>query len=476
LRSRRTWGCGDFSSLASLVAWAAQRGASVLGTLPLLSAPIGRTIEASPYAPDSRCAWNEVYVDAEREPEFRRLERRMRIAARARGRALDAAERIPWEEVFALKREVLAAMYERFRRSEGSRRRPLERFLAERPMVRAYAAFRERAESRARVCRSGPVRPMPEGYHAFAQWLADRQLRRVRRRADRLGVRLYFDLPLGVHPDGFDARRTPAVWLRGASVGAPPDAFHPGGQSWGLPPPHPGGLRATGYAPVREALRHHFGAAPLLRVDHAMGLHRLFWVPPGLSAADGVYVRYPADEQYAVYGLEADLGGGSYVGEDLGTVSSEVRPAMRRNGWLGSYVYQLEWEVAAERPLRRAPARCLASLNTHDLPPFAAFWERQRDPRTRSRATPRRVRDADTPGEALRRAFSILARGPARIALVNLEDLWDETRPQNVPGTGSELANFSRRCARGLEEIARDPDIAERLTHVARWRPKVSSG
>jgi 4-alpha-glucanotransferase len=289
-------------------------------------------------------------------------------------------------------------------------------------------------------------------YHLYAQWLMDAQLRGLSGRLRDQGVALYLDLPIGSHPEGFDAWRHQPLYAATCNVGAPPDGFFAGGQDWGFRPMLPGDLRRARYAPLIESLRHHMAVAGVLRIDHIMGLHRLFWVPRGLGAREGVYVRYPARELYAVLCLESHRHGVPIVGEDLGTVPVVVRREMARHGLSGMYVVQTELRDSGP-PLRRPPVRSVASLNTHDMPTFAAFWD----------AAPSRARkqlglvagcQAATNPAAMAAALNRwLASSGAAAVLVNPDDLWGEFEPQNVPGTSVERPNWRRRLRYSIEEL-----------------------
>jgi 4-alpha-glucanotransferase len=375
--------------------------------------------------------------------------------------------------------------------------------------VQDYARFRAAAEHFAGPWQRWPVgarnrrltarvaEPDAVDRHVYIQWLAEEQLERAASRG-RTGEGLYLDLPLGVHESGYDTWRHREEFALGASGGAPPDMFFTKGQDWGFPPLHPRGIREGrhGYfiAAVRNLLRH----AGALRIDHVMGLHRLFWVPRGMDAREGMYVRYPAEELYAILTLEAHRAGALVVGEDLGTVPRYVRRAMERHGVLRSYVLELE-TLDPERPLPEPPELSLATLGTHDMPPFAAFIEgldvddrvdqgllnadqtnteraaRERQRRALAAALrERRLLRGPSPGAAAGpltdAGHRYLATSPARMAVVNLEDLWGETEPQNRPGTGAEQPNWRRKASRSLEQLRDDPEVVDRLREVDRAR------
>jgi 4-alpha-glucanotransferase len=269
--------------------------------------------------------------------------------------------------------------------------------------------------------------------------------------------------------------------------------FFTKGQEWGFPPMHPDGAREGGYGYFRASVAHLLRHAGALRVDHVMGLHRMYWVPPGLDARSGVYVRYRPEELYAILALESHRAGAAIVGEDLGTVPPYVRAAMARHGVLRSYVLQLE--VLAKGGLRDAPRASLASLNTHDMPPFRAFWDgmdiedrvarglldvREARAELRERARQRRVLSDALAGRRLLRgrgpkavalaATRFLAQGPSALMVVAVEDLWGETEPQNRPGTGADQPNWRRKAERRTSSLRSDRAIAGTLEEVDRLR------
>jgi 4-alpha-glucanotransferase len=521
LHSSRSWGVGDLSDLGDLMEWAAGLGAGFVATLPLSAAFLRPPlVEPSPYAPVSRLFWNELYVDPADAAEFERsAEARALVASagfRREIRRLRTSPAIPYERGMALKRRVLEVTAREAFGADGRPRGGLRAFVDENDRAEDYARFRaacERhgrwwgewpaAERRGRLPAEGGNRAAYRA-HLFAQWLAERQLSALSARSRAGGTGLYADLPLGVHPAGYDVWREREAFALDASVGAPPDPFFPQGQDWGFPPLHPNRIRRQGYRYVREYLATACRHATAVRVDHVMGLHRQFWIPRGLSAEEGVYVRYPLEELYAVLTLEAHRGGTAVVGEDLGTVPGEVRAAMGRHGLLRSHVVELELRPDPRAALPRPPRNAAASVNTHDLPMFAAFWGGQdidlwrargwltKEDAVRARSDRYRLREAliafllagrwIEPGAppsarvALLGVLRHLAAGPARMVVVNLEDLWGETRPQNVPGTGGELPNWRRRAEHPLESFRRMRRVVGTLEEVVRLRRERPEG
>lgn len=503
--SSRSWGLGDFTDLSELASWTASLGASYLGTLPLFASYLEEPFAAGPYAPVSRLFWNEVFLDVERSPEFERspAAREAADGARAEIERLRADRLVDYPASSRIKRRVIDALAGTL--FDGSPRlEAFQAYLREHPDLDGYAAFRAETERQGRewMAWSGPVEPKADHAdprwraHAYSQWLADEQLGAIR---DVAG--LYLDLPLGVHPGGYDAWRYREQFAAGVSAGAPPDTFFTRGQDWGAPPLRPDRIGDDGYAYVRACVRTLMRHAAVVRIDHLMGFHRIFWVPAGFSAAEGTYVRYPTEQLYAIVALESHRAGVPVVGEDLGTVAPDVRPAMARHRIHRSYVVQEEVRADVDRPLKPAPAAALATINTHDMPTFTSFWtgadidERIREGLLEApdgeRETKRRaaLRDAlvgllrrrglvetgvdPATGDVLTATLRLLAGMPPTMLLVPLEELWLEPEPQNVPGTAAERPNWRRKARYTIEEIRTMPGVVNVLRDIdaRRHRP-----
>lgn len=499
LRTAEDWGVGDYPALARLARWIGQAGGDVVGTLPLYPTFIERFAPPSPYLPVTRLGWSELYIDPTAEPELAAAPEAADLVASAAFRQELARHRrsslVDYPAAMDRRRRVLEPMARALFAGRSARRDQLARFAGARPELVAYARFRSAAETGTaqEARRRHPGAPsglddLDEGarYHLYVQWVADRQL------AEAAG-RLYLDLPVGVHPDGFDPWWEPEAFAPGVEGGAPPDTFFGGGQRWGFRPLHPRAIREAGYRYPIACLRHVMRHAAVLRIDHVMSLHRLFWVPDGFDVADGVYVGYRAEELRAVVALEAYRSATVVVGEDLGTVPEEVRTAMAQDHMLRSWV--LQFAASPDDPVPDPPELAMASLGTHDLPRFAAFWEGsdldERDARggmaavlSGTSASERQRRQgwrravnarlaaswepgADAGSVGLVRTFlRHLAAGPARQVLVDLEDLWGERRPQNRPGTGVEALNWQHRAAKTLEAMVADRELVAILRDV----------
>lgn len=510
LRTEDDRGVGSFSDLAALGAWIGTAGGSMVGTLPLFPMFLEPPIDPSPYLPVTRFGVNELYVDPTTLPELAASPEALRLLdgeLRSRAGGAHRSRMVDYESASSRQRQILDAMAATLFASPSPRRRSLEAFTAARPDVVAYARFRAAGEMLGRDWHAWPdagpgrVPDLPGSerafrYHLYAQWAAEEQLARV-----AASTPLYADLPVGVHPLGADTFFDAEAFTPGVHGGAPPDPFFEGGQDWAFPPLHPERIRDQEYDYVVRSLRHSFSHASYLRIDHVMGLERLYWIPEGSDARHGVYVSYRAEELHAIVALEAHRAGAVVVGEDLGTVPPTVRRRMADDGMLRSWV--LEFQTSPDDPLPPAPADCLASWATHDLPRFRAYWSgedldtqegegrlgagdgaRARSERERWRRSVLAATDGvatlgagdgaatlDT-GDgvaataAYRNCLGHLAGSDAALVLVELEDLWGERVPQNEPGTGTERPNWRLRAARTLTEMRTDPEIAQALAEL----------
>ena len=507
LQSERSLGVGDYTDLGDLHEWSASCGASVVGTLPLLASYLDDPCESSPYVPVSRLAWNELYLDVEAIPELAECERARSVLDDPDGRALSARLRnmplVDHRTEMALRRRVIEPMVAQIFERGGARRQALEAFAVARPEIVDYARFRAAEQhfgtlwdrwpepAKSGTLAAGDIVDATFRYHLFVQFCCHEQLTALRKRCDGL----YLDLPVGVHGLGFDTWRHRDQFVHGLATGAPPDLLFAGGQNWAFPPLHPETTRAAGHAYTIAMVQNHLRYAKVLRIDHVMGLHRLYVIPQGASAKDGIYLSYPHDDLYAIFSIESHRSGTWLVGEDLGTVPGEVHNAMREHGVLGMHV--VEYAARAEgEALPIAGRDQIASVNTHDMPTFAAYWSGSDiddrvalgwiDERTAASAHRERARlrgnlraqwgtrsplapDADA-AEAFAACLTELGESNAPIVLVALDDLWGELEPHNVPGTWLERPNWRRRARHDLDTIARLPEPRRLLERLAAAR------
>jgi len=523
LLSGRSWGMGDLGDLAELTAWAGRAlGAGFVQVNPLHAAVLGTPTDPSPYRPSSRRFPDPVHLRVEDIPEYAHLapeaaERARALveqAARLRDSVLHKAALIDRDAVWELKRQALELVHE-VPLGPGRRAAYCDFLAAEGEALEDHATWcafaekygpewtrwprglrdprsvetaRERGELMDRV-----------DFHSRLAWLTDAQLATAQRTARDAGmpIGLVHDLAVGVHPSGADAWAQQKHFAAGMSVGAPPDAFNSLGQDWGLPPWRPDRLAASGYAPFRRLLRALFRYTGALRIDHVMGLFRLWWVPQGGPPTEGTYVRYDADAMLAVLLLEAHRADALVIGEDLGTVEPGVRETLHARGVLGTSVlwFERDWEGGG-RPLPPESWRadCVATATTHDLPSTAARLTGEHVELrhrlgllTRSLAEERAEAAAEA-GEWLallsrmgllrgaggtaageeteiQAVHRFLLRTPARMIGVWLPDTVGDRRPQNLPGTWDQYPNWRLPIAdtearpMTLEDLAASPRL-----------------
>jgi len=498
LRTNHDWGVGSYRDLATLGEWAKSHGASMMGALPLYPTYLDRPVDPSPYRPVSRLAYNEIYISPETLPEFEQSDHARDVANSpeflASVAATRTAARVDYEEVAILRRRVLEPMAEILLQQSSRRRHEFDLFLAEHPELLAYSEFRAAVEREGRrdvspsleASNSSLGRDPIAHYHAYCQWVAAQQLNQASH-----ALPLYADIPVGVHPEGFDPFWSPNSFLPGVSGGAPPDLFFSEGQNWSFSPLHPKKIRDDRYSYLRAVFARAFRHASYVRIDHVMGLQRLYVIPEGNDATHGAYLSYHADEFHALVSLEAYRAGASVVGEDLGTLPDGVHERMARDGMLRSWVF--EFKSKSSDPLPSPRRDVLASLATHDTPRFSSFlWghdidEAEKlghlsatdaDARRAERALYREalfgalkipvLGELQLTEAALEGCLAHISASEALLVIVDLEELMGESEPQNRPGTSD--GNWRQRAALTLEEIRAAPWINGELDRINQLR------
>jgi len=504
--SARNWGIGDFTDLAGLIELAHHLGADGVGLNPLHALFDDRPGDCSPYSPNSRLFLNALYVDPEEIPEFR-LDAATRDAL-AQTRAGDVVDYVA---VAALKWRALRSAFDAFRRDATvGRRRDFEQFCADRaPSLARFACFevlrhkfkqpwwewpepwRQPDDAGCAELRKGAEAVEIE-FVEFLQWTADRQLAAARNRADRLGMKvgLYLDVAVGVQSDGFDAWNEQTAISRLLGVGAPPDPLNTAGQAWGLAGFNATGLELKSFEPYREMLRAAMRHAGAIRLDHVLGLKRLYLVPQGFSAADGVYVQMPFEALLAATAQESAANRCVVIGEDLGTVPEGFREQIADWG-IWSYLVMM-FEREDDGPFKgidRYMSNALVTFNTHDLSTYAG-WRSFGDLKTKRALgiDPGESDDARWHAlamldEVLRRhgivrndlpsVVNFLARTKSRMLAVALEDLLGVVDQPNIPGTVNEHLNWRRRLPVPLEQVTKKIDVAA-LKAATRERSRAS--
>jgi 4-alpha-glucanotransferase len=528
LRSARDWGIGDFTDLALLCRRAAPLGAAAIGINPLHALFAAEPRHFSPYSPSTRAWLNYLYIDVTAVPGFAEDSAAQALAPQAAIVAARDAELVDYAAVAALKRPVLEALFERFRLRDLAAGSALAAdFRAfQRDGGDALASFAVFEALHEHFAREGapfswqqwpaPLRDPRSAataefarahaervaFFAFLQWQADRQLAQAAAagRASGLAIGLYCDLAVGVNPHGAEAWADQQLVVPGAAIGAPPDLLSRAGQNWGLAPINPLALRRRGFAPLIAALRANMRHAGVLRIDHVMGLRRLYWIPDGNPATHGTYVDYPLRDLLRLVALESCRQGCAVIGEDLGTVPDGFRETMQAANVLSYRIFAFERrDDGSFIPPGEYPALAAASAATHDLATLKGFWlgrdiawrlqlgvypdtaiergeasERDRDRRLLLEALAREGLIAPEQfeyflsakgepayshelGEAI---LAYLARARARLALVQIEDVAGEHEQANLPGTDDTHPNWRRRLSARLEDLLAGPDMA----------------
>ncbi len=533
LSSDRNWGCGDFTDLGRIVEWAGKGlGAGVIGLNPLHALRNTAPYHISPYAPFSRLYLNELYIDLERLPEFYGSEEAQQQfhapEFQAQLQALRGSRQVDYDAISTAKRTMLDLAYRKFLTDAYNGEEPnlqpktarawlLERFIqSEGAPLELYATFQALEEERRLIQSKSatwhdwpkqfltPGQPVREyarrhrkriRFFQYIQWVASEQLNEIQRTAEQLAmpIGLYHDLALGADRNGAEAWVYQSVLALGADCGAPPDAFAPEGQNWGLPPINPHALRASGYEMMIQLLRNNFRSGGAIRLDHVMAFCRLFWIPRGRPASEGTYVQYPFDDLLAIVALESTRSKTLVIGEDLGTVPDWVREQLAKARVLSYRVFYFErggdgaWKSPGDYP-----AQSLAVVTTHDLPTLTGFWSGEdlqvraglgafTDDAARRQALDERQRDKGGILSALKREGLLpngvtedlatapamttdlcqaihlyLARTPSCLVLANLEDGLGELSQTNLPGTVDSHPNWTRKYAVRVDEILCD--------------------
>jgi 4-alpha-glucanotransferase len=475
-RSRSSWGIGDLGDLARVCRWSAGQGAGLVAINPLHAPGPAPPQAASPYYPSSRRYRSPLYLRIEDVPGAERLGPELEGLAQA-GRALNDDRRIDRDRVWELKVDALSRCFRFFAGDAG-----FDAYMArEGQSLTSFATYCAIAEVHGNGWRSWPQElQRPESsavgafaadqvervsFHAWLQWLLDDQV------ANAATVPLVKDLAVGFDPGGADAWAWQDLLALDMRIGAPPDEFNNQGQDWGLPPFVPWKLRASGYEPIIETVRASLRHAGGLRVDHVMGLFRLFWIPLEGGPGAGTYVRYPAAELLDILALESHRAGAFVVGEDLGTVEDSVRAELAERAILS---YRLLW--FEDGPIEDFPHQALAAVSTHDLPTIAGMWtgadladqheiglapsEDGQEQLRRRLAQAAGVGDGAAVHEVTEGAYRALARAPSRVLLATLDDALGVRERPNMPGTTDQWPNWSLALPASLEEIEGDPGVA----------------
>lgn len=494
VRSDRNWGIGDFTDLAGLVRLARQLGADGVGLNPLHVLFDNHPADCSPYSPNSRLFLNPLYIDVEAIPEFSAdlVPDAATTAARLR-----EGDRVPYADMAALKWLGLRAAFDSFVTTASStRRKEFDAFRAARaPLLSRFACFevlrhrftgpwwewppewRQPDATKCAELRNGSEKREVE-FVEFVQWIADSQLHAAKQLAGQLGMRvgLYLDVAVGVQSNGFDAWNEQMAISRHLAVGAPPDVLNTVGQDWGLAGFNAGGLEAQSFVPFADMLAASMRHAGAIRLDHVLGLKRLYLVPRGFKPDNGAYVQMPFEALLGAVARESAAHQCIVIGEDLGTVPEGFRETMQDFGIWSYLVMMFERDDAGHfRNIDHYRPNALVTLNTHDLCTYAG-WRSFSDLKMKRSlgldpgeddqarwdalgALDEILRQNGIQANDLCSVLTFLSRTPSRLLAVSLEDLLGVIDQPNIPGTIDEHPNWRQRLPVALDKIAAKIDL-----------------
>ena len=531
IRSKRNWGIGDFTDLQNIVRWGAMLKCDCMGINPLHAIPNSRPYGISPYSPLSRLYKNFAYIDLEKVPEIAKSEeiKKYMESGKFRKELNDArrSEFIDYDKVAALKLDMLRQAFDIFLEKHLARNtdrgKDFREYIAEEgPALDSFALFMSLWEHMKKTERVYTWQEWPEEYrrktgtavrafkkthekemvfYQYLQWLIDRQLREIAAEAEDFGMRtgLYNDLAVGSVGGGSDAWNYQDVVASDACLGAPPDDFNINGQKWGFPPFIPEKLKETGYELFIQTMRKNMKYGGALRIDHALGLFRLFWIPAEMDPKEGAYVACLAEDLIRIIALESVLNKTVIIAEDLGTIGENARETLQKFRMLSYRLFYFERNYPDPSFLapEKYPELALCAVTTHDLPTLYGYWserdievkkqlnmftdnsqwqqqvcERKRDKRliisalhSNGLLPAARPFDPDLlPGmtpELCLAVYQYLSRTPCKMLLVSLDDIIGTHNQQNLPGTVDEHPNWKQKTPLLLEEMIKDKRFAD---------------
>lgn len=530
LTSGRNWGIGDFEDLAQAAVRLAKLGADFIGVSPLHALFIAEPSRISPYSPSSRSFLNPLLIAPDSVPGFADLERPELDANRqdAKRRALRETELIDYEGVAALKVPILEELFAHFLKT-GDSQDAFENYRYERgAALETHALFEALSEHMVAHGHSAAWSTWPEAYrvvkniavrdfaraakmriafHAWLQWTAETQVADAQARARAAGMRigLYLDLAVGISPDGSASWQNGTAIAPHARIGCPPDPFSALGQDWGLVPFSPIGLEQEHLEPFRSVLRANMQHAGALRIDHAMGLERLYWIPDGNTAKDGAYVAYPFRELLESVSEESWSSETIVIGEDLGTVPPGFSDTMVRAGLLSYQVFYFSEREGTFMPPHAYRREAMVCASTHDLPTLKGWWtsndinwrvacgrateteaviQRQNRVADRKRMldalmgagaldpSPDYAKANEMPDAVILAIHRFLAATPCRLFAVQIDDALGVREQANLPGTIDEHPNWRRKIAQPIEALSDQPLFGAVAQAIASERPR----
>ena len=519
LRSHNDWGIGDFTNLRSLIEWAGNMGAAAIGVNPLHALFLDSPQDASPYSPNSQLFLNPLYLDVTAIADFAESAEARGLASPDLMRMTRVGEIVDYPNVAAAKLVVLERLYAHFRAAHGNkgdaRRELWRKFVAEGGRdLRRFATFQMLSERfgthewsawpQSSRKPDSPEKLSPDqsariGFFEYLQWQCAIQLSAAATAGESMAIGLYNDLAVSVAAASSDHWANQQLFLSDARVGAPPDPFNESGQEWGIVPLNPRRLRATGYAHFIALLRANMRYGAALRVDHVMGWQRLFLIPAGAPPSEGTYLRFPLDDLLSIAALESHRSRCLLVGEDLGTVPAGFRERMAAADLLSCRVLYFERDGDRFRLPHEMPQSATVSVATHDLATLRGYWNaediaakarlgiladdlerRARDERNRDKHLLLQAlaeegfcpppHDAPWTLQLADIIHAYLARSPAMLFMVQLDDLTSEQFQANLPGSITDYPNWRRRLGQSLEEMVANPVLAQSMAMIARER------
>jgi len=526
IRSERNPGSGDFSDLREIIKWVAALKGSFVGINPLHAIPNTKPFGVSPYAPISRLYKNFIYIDIGKISEVAESEGLRKVISSGRFKkeadVLIKEDFIDYEGVALLKKKILRKAFDIFQaihyKRNTKRGKEFRKFVSEEgDALEGYALFMALREHMMKTKNVFAWQDWPRQYHEisgkavrkfrkahvveilfhqYVQWLIETQMEGISGDAKNYGMEigLYDDLAIGSVGGGSDVWSYQDVFAAGCDVGAPPDDFSPDGQKWGFPPAIPEKLRDTGYELFIRTIRKNMKHAGAIRIDHALGLFRLFWIPDGMKPKDGAYVGYPSDDLLGIIALESVRNKTLVIAEDLGTIGENVREELRRFGMFSYRLFYFERNYPDPSFLTpdKYPDTALCAVTTHDLPTLSGYWKgrdievrketgkyadenqwlQQRRERERDKglilaalksqgilpdeypSDPSMVPEMNP--ELCMAIYEYLARTPCRLMLVSLDDVIGALNQQNMPGTIDSHPNWIQKTPLTLEEMMKD--------------------
>jgi 4-alpha-glucanotransferase len=535
LRSQNNWGIGDFGDLQNLIPLASAQGCQLIGLNPLHALRPADPAHISPYSPSHRDYLNVLYISVPDIPEFPHSQQAQQLVAQSQAllNKLRNLEGVDYVRVAEFKLQVLRILFEEFEhqhlKSGTERAKEFNEYIHQQGAALYQHALYDALDAyfSAQPLHRYGWRSWPCAFHSpqsvavrqfakhhateirfymYLQWLAAEQLATTQRlaRTQGMSIGLYGDVAVGVDPNGSEVWSNQQLYIEGASVGAPPDPLALKGQDWGIPPQHPFELQRQAYQPFVHMLRATMRSVGALRIDHVMTLCRLWWVPHGMEATNGVYVRYPLDDLVKLVALESLRNQCVVIGEDLGTVPDAMRHAMERFALYHYKVLFFEKNFDGQFKVpHEYPQRALAVVTTHDLPPFKSWWQGDDialrsqlnmypDDATQQYVLYEREADRRLLILALARtglwywhehqplpeysfalmcaAYLYVGLSPSALLVIQPEDLLEMVDPVNVPGTSTQHANWQRKLSAGLSECLHKPEVQEMLSAMSKAR------